>query len=45
MNEQKFQEEFDPQDFDEEFPEEIPDNAKPKISEEEKRLRNQIYAN
>ncbi len=44
MNEKKLNEEFGPEDF-EEFPEEIPDKAKPNLNEEEKRLRKQIYAN
>jgi len=45
MTEKKFKEEFGPEDFDEEFPEEIPDDAKPKLNDEERRLRQQIYAN
>ena len=44
MNEEKLHAEFGPEDF-EEFPEEIPDKAKPKLNEEERKLRKQIYAN
>lgn len=44
MNEFNDQE-IEPEEIDEEFPQEIPEDAKPKLSEEEIKLRKQIYAN